>query len=191
MCGLAFSLSMVWAQAFPFVALLFYNEGDTISKDTITLILICSFSSWLLLNIIFFSTINLNYLGTFFGTTTAPQYTCKLFLESEEDSAKFRAAFTNRSSYTEPIHEEVRTWVANNVERWKVEAPSWFKIEMVPDDFLPSEVVVAEGGAARRRRVRVVRCFMVVVFCPRRSRSDTNIYPFEMFLRGRIFHFYL
>ena len=66
MGGLAFSMSMVWAQAFPFVALQFYEEGDTISKDTITAILIGSFSAWLLLNIAFFCTINLNYLGTFF-----------------------------------------------------------------------------------------------------------------------------
>ena len=142
---------MIWAQAFPFVALQFYEEGDTISKDTITLILMGCFSSWLLLSLMFFGTINLNYLGTFFGTKTAPQYTCELFRTSEEDSAKFRAAFENRSSYTTSIRKEVKEWVKNNIDRWKLEAPSWFKIEMIPDDLLPASVVEVEGGANRRR----------------------------------------
>jgi len=51
--------------------LLFYEENDTIAKDAITLILIGSFSAWLLLNVAFFCTIDLGYLGTFFGTKTA------------------------------------------------------------------------------------------------------------------------
>ena len=78
-------MSMVWAQAFPFVALQFFEESDTISKDAIALILVGSFSSWLLLNIAFFCTINLNYLGTFFGTKTAPQYTCEYFQTCKKD----------------------------------------------------------------------------------------------------------
>ena len=78
MGGLSFSTSMVWAQAFPFVALQFYEDSDT-KKVALTIFLVGSFASWLLLNIAFFSTINLNYLGTFFGTKTAPQYTCELF----------------------------------------------------------------------------------------------------------------
>jgi len=58
---------MVWAQAFPFVALQLY-EGD--DKDSITIFLIGSFSLWLALNVAFFCTIDLNYLNTFFGTFT-------------------------------------------------------------------------------------------------------------------------
>ena len=54
--GLAFTMSIVWAQAFPFIALQFYEESDTISKDAITLGLVGSFSVWLLLNIAFFCT---------------------------------------------------------------------------------------------------------------------------------------
>jgi len=45
MGGLAFTISMIWAQAFPSVALQFYEESDTIAKGTITLFLIGSFSS--------------------------------------------------------------------------------------------------------------------------------------------------
>jgi len=54
--GFAFSLSMVWAQIFPFVALQFY-EGEDFSS--IATFLVCSLISWLLLNVAFFCTINL------------------------------------------------------------------------------------------------------------------------------------
>jgi len=143
---------MVWAQAFPFVALQFYEEGDTISKDLITLILIGSFSTWLLLNVAFFCSIDLSYLGTFFGTKTAPQYTCEYFITSKEDFQRWDAVFENRLSYTTSIHKEVRTWVADNVTRWQNEKPPFFKIEMIPDDLLPRAVFEAEGGVRRRRR---------------------------------------
>ena len=45
----------------------------------------------------------------------------------------------------------MKEWVKNNIDRWKEEAPSWFKIETIPDDFLPTEVFVAEGGVNRTR----------------------------------------
>ena len=45
----------------------------------------------------------------------------------------------------------------NNIDRWKEEAPSWFKIETIPDDFLPTEVFVAEGGVNRTRSTVTIR----------------------------------
>jgi len=151
MGGLAFCISMIWAQAFPFVALLFYEEGDTISKDAITMILICSFSSWLLLNIVFFCTIDLTYSGTFFGKKTAPQYTCEYFQTSTEDFQRWDAVFENRISYTKAIHEEVKQWIANSITQWMNEKPAWFKIEMIADKLLPQDVLSAEGGTNRVR----------------------------------------
>jgi len=142
---------MIWAQAFPFVALQFFEEGSTISKGTITLILIGSFSSWLLLNVAFFCTIDLSYLGTFFGTKTAPQYTCEYFSTSKEDFQKWDAVFENQLSYTTSIHNDVRTWVSDNIVRWQQERPQFFKIEMIPDDLLPRSIFEAEGGVNRRR----------------------------------------
>jgi len=103
------------------------------------------------LNIIFFCTINLSYLNTFFGTKTASQYTCELFLTSKDDSQKFDAIFTNRIQYTKTIHEEVKEWVRENINQWKRKKPDWFNIEIIPDEFLPKEVYEAEGGANRRR----------------------------------------
>jgi len=157
MGGLALSTSMVWAQAFPFIALQFFEEGDTKTKDAITLFLIGSFSSWLLLNIVFFSTTDLSYLKTFFGTKTAPQYTCERFVDAEgDDGKKWSAAFENIMSYKKTIKTTVKAWVENNIARWQREKPEWFKIEMIPDDFLQENVLQLEGGTARRRKSSAV-----------------------------------
>ena len=103
------------------------------------------------LNFIFFCTIELSYLNTFFGTKTAPQYTCELYITSKDDFQRFDAVFSNRIQYTKSIHGEVKEWVAENIDQWRRDQPNWFKIEMIPDEFLPKDVLEAEGGAKRRR----------------------------------------
>ena len=147
-------MGMIWAQAFPFVALQFFEEGDTISKDTITLFLIGSFSAWFLLNIAFFCIIDISYLGTFFRTQTAPQYTCEWYLTNVEDSKRWDAVFENRLSYSKSIHGDIKVWVAANIDRWKEDRPAWFNIELIPDEFL-TEAVIEEGGKNRRRSVNM------------------------------------
>ena len=57
--GLVFSVSMLWAQIFPFVALQLF-DGE--NKSTITLFLAASFALWLVLTIAFFCTINTRYV---------------------------------------------------------------------------------------------------------------------------------
>jgi len=146
--GLGFTISMIWAQAFPLVALQYF-DGD--SKDIMTGFLVVSLMAWLMLNIIFFCTIDLSYLNTFFGTKTAPQYTCEHFLTSKDDFQKFDAMFNNRIEYTKTIHEEVKEWVGENINQWRRENPDWFNIGLIPDDFLPKYVFESEGGAKRRR----------------------------------------
>jgi len=146
--GLGFTMSLIWAQAFPFVALQFF-DGEM--KDIMKGFLAISFTAWLMLNIIFFCMIDLSYLDTFFGTMTAPQYTCELFITSKDDCQKFRAVFKNRIEYTKSIHGKVKEWVAENIDKWKRERPDWFKIEKIPDELLPQDVLEAEGGAKRRR----------------------------------------
>jgi len=146
--GLGFTISMIWAQIFPFVAVQYF-DGEM--KDIMRGFLAVSFLAWLMLNIIFFCTIDLSYLNTFFGTKTAPQYTCELFMTSQEDHQKFRAVFKNRNDYTKTIHEEVKEWVVENIDQWKREKPDWFNIEKIPDEFLPKDLFEAEGGANRRR----------------------------------------
>ena len=149
-CGpAAFTASMIWAQIFPFVALQFF-EGEL--KSEIETGLMVSFTVWLLLNIAFFCTIDLAYLHTFFGTMTGPQYTVQLYKDAKDDAMRWDAVFTNRISYTKPIHGEIKEWVKENIERWRSENPSWFQVDVIPDDFLPVDVIDAEGGARRRRR---------------------------------------
>ena len=97
----------------------------------------------------------MSYLGTFFGTKTAPQYTCEYFSTSKEDFQKWDAVFENRIEYTTSIHDDVRTWVADNIVRWQNEKPPFFKIETIPDDLQPDGIVEAEGGARRRRSSNV------------------------------------
>jgi len=140
----------------PFVALQFYSNEEMKSTVTMTT-LVGSFSIWLLLNIIFFRTIDRSYMNTFFGTMTAPQYTCMLYNTAgdDDDETKFDAVFSNRIQFTTSIHGDVKERVASNIERWQAEKPAWFRIELVPDEFLPNAVYEAAGGANRRRSSRV------------------------------------
>ena len=57
----------------------------------------------------------------------------------------------NRLSYTESFHKEIKEWVENNIARWQREKPDWFKIELVPDEFLPVAMSREAVGGARRR----------------------------------------
>ena len=138
---------MMWAQIMPFVALQLY---DGALKDELTMFLVGCFVFWIALNGVFFSSIQLSYLPTFFGTMTGPQYACQFFLTSEYDYQKFDAMFDTNISYTKTIHDEV--WVAANVERWNLEKPTWYNIDVIPDKFLPRDVYVVQGGASRSRR---------------------------------------
>jgi len=46
-------------------------------------------------------------------------------------------------------------WVVENIYRWKAEQKDWFRVELVPDVFLPDDVFEEEGGASRERRSSV------------------------------------
>ena len=155
MGGVAFSLSMVFAQAMPFVALLMFEEdmeNGVSSRENIMYFLLCCLGGWLVANVLFFSTIDLTFLDTFFGTKTASQYTClRYHINDKNEEARFDAVFVNRISYTKSIHEEVQKWVADNIERWKEEKPDWFDIGAIPDDMLPSALFLSIGGLNRRR----------------------------------------
>jgi len=155
--GLGFTVSMIWAQTFPFVAL---QHFDGEMKNIMTGFLAVSFTAWLMLNIIFFCTIDLSYLNTFFGSKTGPQYACEVYLTGHDNFQKFDAAFKNRIEYTKSMHGEVKEWVAENIDQWRRDQPDWFKIEMIHDEYLPKEVFESEGGAKRRRSSISLREFV-------------------------------
>jgi len=154
--GAVFSLSIFWTQIFPFVALQFYDDDDSnhAMKNSVTTLLVVSVMLWMLLNVVFFCTIDLAYIATFFSTKTGPQYVCEQFqTSSENESARFEAVFNNRLSYTKSIEGDVKEWVAEKIDNWTAEKPSWFKIEMIPASFLPREVRrPSEQGRLNTRR---------------------------------------
>jgi hypothetical protein len=142
--GTGYSLSMIWAQVFPFVALQFSTSEK---KELLASMLQVSFGAWLTLNTLFFAGINREFIRTFFTKTTGPEYTVLLFREAPSDELRFDAAFTNRRSYINGLEDEVRAWLRDNIGRFQLEQPEWWRIDMVGDEFLPE----AEGGARRRR----------------------------------------
>ena len=162
MGGAAFTFSMLWAQLMPFVALQLYDDDGSVedvvgafSKETFQIFLMCSLGAWVLTMVAFFSSINLSYVNTFFGFTTGSQFTCNAFHYASDDCRKFTAAFKRRASHTKSIREEIKTWVADNIDKWKVEDENWFNIDLIPDEMLPSEYLDVEGGAQRRRSTNV------------------------------------
>ena len=162
--GAAYCASMIWAQIMPFVALSYYEGGNT---EQLRTFLLCCLGVWVLLNGLFFWSIERSFVKTFFGTKTAPQYTVELFRNSEDDASKFGAAFGNRRSYINCIENEVRAWVMENIARWRREKQIWFKVESVGDEFLPINVIEAEGGARRRRSSsHDVRAILGIVTSP-------------------------
>jgi len=74
--------------------------------------------------------------------------------------------------YTKSIEAEVKEWVAHNIDRWKEENPEWFKIDLIPDEFLPQAVLEAEGGANRKRRRSSVSLREIVGFEERKVTKD-------------------
>ena len=139
----------------PFVALYLIEDDedtDERKKEILLIFLSCSLAVWVILNFAFFCTIDLSFANTFIGIETAPACCIAGYQDCKTDSGRFAWVFGARLSYTKPIHDEVRTWVAENIAGWKEEKPDWFNIELIPDDMLPDEVLESEGGAARKRR---------------------------------------
>ena len=139
---------MIWAQIMPFVALSFYEKEN---KEQLQTLLLVNCGIWVVLNGLFFCSIDRSFVWTFFGRQTAPQYTVDLFRNSEDDASKFDAAFDNRRSYIVECEDEVKEWLRENIARFNLEQPEWWKIEMVGDEFLPQFAIEAEGGLRRRR----------------------------------------
>ena len=74
-------------------------------------------------------------------------------------------------------HPQVREWVAANIERWKREKPTWFNVELIPDEFLPAEVLAAEGGAMRRRSSVSIREVVGLDGNGRRNSISHRVHP--------------
>jgi len=159
MGGLAYSISMIWAQVFPFVALRIYRESDEYVNNAENLIepgrimqfLVCSLLIWTVLVVFLLLSINPTHIRTFVTLETSASLTRLQFLTSRLDSVKFGAAFGNRMEYKRGIEDDIRSWVSENIDVWRRARPDWFEVEMIPDEYLPVEVLEMEGGKGRRR----------------------------------------
>ena len=61
--------------------------------------------------------------------------------------------FGNRASYTKSVHEEVKAWVALNINTWIEEKPEWFDINLIFDGMIPDDILAsAEVGHIKNRR---------------------------------------
>ena len=136
----------------PFVALWLCSKEDKEESNikSIRIFLFLSSSAWLLTIIAFFSLIDLDFLNSFYGVTTASQYMVALFKTSTEDRTKFEV-FRRRASFTKSISEEIKVWVQANISRWRTEKEEWFDIQLIPNDMLPAYLLAAEGGEKRKR----------------------------------------
>jgi len=182
--GAVFSASLLWSQIFPFVALFLLNKQDNQSLlsdstlNSITFALSGSSIAWLLMNIAFFCTIDLAYLNTFFSTQTPQQFVISNFKNRDSDYGKFDAAFDNEIGLSRPIHGEIKQWVKENIQQWRDETPAWFKVELIPDEFLPVEIYEAEGGARRRRSsVGINSVREMIGLGARAEMSSTKVHP--------------
>ena len=127
------------------------DNGVKLETSTISTLLSCSFALWALTNAAFFYTINLSFLNTFYGSETGAECCVAGYQDCSTDSGRFAWAFGARMSYTRAIHGEVKTWVEENVDKWREENEDWFQADKIPDEFLPARVQLTEGGASRRR----------------------------------------
>jgi len=189
MGGLMFSLNMLWAQVFPFIALYLVDDNESTlggrTRREMLSFLMGIFILWLVLIVTFFCTIDISYIGTFFGTKTGPQYTVECFERGNTERAKFRTFFKNRLQYTEKIHDQVKEWVAENINEWRRENPDWFDMELIPDEFLPKEIFEEEGGARRRRSSASMSSILGLEFSSTRKESSRILPVVEPALRKK------
>ena len=71
--------------------------------------------------------------------------------EGKDDEAKFSIFGCNLLLWESDIGEEVKAWTAENWARWKEEKPAWFKVEIVPDRFVPAGELEQLGYNRKRR----------------------------------------
>jgi len=166
MGGSLFTFSTVLGQILPFVALSLYSASNTVENKTnthkINIALIVQACGWGTSVVVFFGLIDRDKWWTFYGTTTGAQATIQTFRSSDNPAIKMNAIFTNHSSFTESIKDEVIAYMRDNWAEWVRTQPAWFTpkfIASVGDEFIPeralrrlSETAIEAGNLGRERR---------------------------------------
>jgi hypothetical protein len=88
---------------------------------------------------------------TLWSRTSGRQVVQEYFLNGKDDEGMFEIYNNNLLLWESDIGEDVKAWTAENWARWKEEMPAWFKVELVPDRFIP-DGELQELGHNRKRR---------------------------------------
>jgi hypothetical protein len=91
------------------------------------------------------------YRHTLWSWTSGRQCTQDYFLKGKDEEEKFGIFSTNLLLWESDIGEEVRAWTAERWGGWKEEKPAWFKVELVPDRFIPAGELEQLGHNRERR----------------------------------------
>jgi len=107
--------------------------------------------------VIFFLSIEQDYLHTFINPIRGIDVTINQFRNSKDDEAKADAVFKRTKHHMLTIEEEVRGWVEENWSRWQDEQPKWLNERMmvrIPLDFIPTSF---ERKKEKKRRTSMVQ----------------------------------
>jgi hypothetical protein len=91
------------------------------------------------------------YRHTIWSGTSGRQCAQDYFLKGDSDEGKFDIFRRNLLLWENEIGGEVKAWTAENWARWKDEKPEWFKVERVPDQFIPAAELEQLGFNRKRR----------------------------------------
>ena len=166
MGGSLFTLLTMYGQVLPFVALSFYSTSTTVENKSnpheMNIVLIVLACCWGVSVLTFFGLVDRDKWCTFFWTITGAQDTVKTFRSSDNPAIKMNAIFTNHSSFTESIKDEVIAYMHDKWAEWVRTQPAWFTpkfIASVGDEFIPeralrrlSETAIEAGNLGRERR---------------------------------------
>ena len=161
MGGSLFTFSTILGQVLPFIALSLYSTSTTVENKTNTqkmnIALIVQACCWGLSVIAFFGLIDRDKWWTFCGTTTGAQATIQTFRSTDYPAIKMNAIFTNHSSFTESIKDEVIIYMHTNWATWVRTKPAWFTpkfIASVGDEFIPGRALqqLNEAAAGERKK---------------------------------------
>ena len=176
MGGSLFALLTVLGQILPFVALSFYSTSTTIENKSnpheMNIVLIVLACCWGVSVLTFFGLIGRDKWRTFFWTITGAQDTVKTFRSSDNPAIKMNAIFTNHSSFTESIKDEVIAYMHDKWAEWERTQPAWFTpkfIASVGDEFIPERALRAlnrasVGGVRLRRESTRLSAFILDSF---------------------------
>jgi hypothetical protein len=106
------------------------------------------------------------YRHTLWSWTTGRQCVQDYFYRGKDAEAKFEFFGCNLLLWESDIGAAVKAWAAVNWGRWQEEKPEWFKVELVPDRFIPAGELAQLGHNWMRRgwaAGSVWECFREVV----------------------------